>query len=128
MQDLVQILELFTTSNPSKAFLSPKQSGGCPTQNHSWAVPALAPAGPVGGLGKTVLDKIGVGQSPAERMTNAQSLDRKGFFQAFQQAGRRHGRETIQPPGSFAQLFLGDLGIFLTPSGSQAPGGLGLLF
>src|SRR2546426_6691488 len=69
MQDLLQILQLFTASNPSEAFLGPKQRGGGPAQNHAWAVPAFDAAGPVGGLGKTVLDQVGVGQSPAQRMT-----------------------------------------------------------
>src|SRR5438552_11829289 len=127
MQDLLQILQLLTALNPSEVFFGPKQRGRRPAQNHAWAVPAFDSAGPVGGLGKTVLDQVSVGQSPAERMTNAQSLNRQRFFQAFQQAGGRHGREAIQPPSGFAQFFLGALSVFLTPTSSQAPGGLGFL-
>src|SRR5436190_9945641 len=121
MQDLLQILQLLTALNPSEVFLGPKQRGSRPAQNHSWAIPAFDSAGPVGGLGKTVLDEICVGQSSAEGMTDAQSLNRQGFFQSFQQAGGRHRREVVQPPGRFTQFFLGDLGVLLTPSSSQAP-------
>src|SRR5439155_23753486 len=120
MQDLLQILQLLTALNPAEVFLGPKQRGSCPAQNHSWSVPAFDSTGPVRGLGKTILAEIRVGQSPAERMADAKSLNRQGFFQTFQQAGGPHGRKVIHPAGSFAQFFLGKLRVFLTPSRSHS--------
>src|SRR5947207_14110717 len=121
MQDLLQILQLLTALNPSEVFFGPKQRGRRPAQNHAWAVPAFDSAGPVGVLGKTVLDQVSVGQSPAERMTNAQSLNRQRFFQAFQQAVGRDGREAIQPPSGFRQFFLGACNSAMTLPTLQPP-------
>ena len=79
MQDLFQEAQLFTALDAAEVFLRREQCGGRPAQNHFRTVPAFDLAGPVGGLGKAVLNEVGVGKDPTERRWEVEVLNGQGF-------------------------------------------------
>ena len=95
MQDFFQERELLAAFDAAEVLFRGEERSGGPTHDHSWSIPAFNLVGSVGGLRKAVLNEVGVGEDATEPGRKIEFLNGQGFFQAFQQAGGRHG------PGGF---------------------------